>query len=486
MAPRTPISFPMTNAPDAPVIVWFRNDLRLADQAALRAAMETGRPVLPLFILDDGSPGPWALGDASRWWLHHSLTSLQSSLQSYGSRLILRRGDSVEIIADVAERAGAAEVFTGGSADPWARRVDEAASRALTVKLHRMRTTTIFHPDSVRTKGGGTYSVYTAFANACLALGSPKQPMAALKTIRAAKSPISDSLDDWALLPTKPDWASGLRDTWTPGEAGATERAEAFLTRGLPGYVAGRDQPGGDETSRLSPHLHFGEISASLLWHLADQQPGGKGRERFIRELLWREFCAHLLWHNPGLPETPLKPEFTKMPWRNDKPGLTAWQKGQTGVPIVDAGMRQLWQTGWMHNRVRMIVASFLTKHLMIPWQEGEAWFWDTLVDADLGNNAANWQWVAGCGADAAPYFRIFNPVLQGRKFDSEGDYVRHFVPELAKMDAKFIHAPWEAPPETLTRAGIMLGKTYPAPIVDLVEGRKRALQAYAQIRSGA
>lgn len=264
------------------------------------------------------------------------------------------------------------------------------------------------------------------------------------------------------------------------------ERAEAFLTHGLAGYAAARDQPAYDGTSMLSPHLHFGEISATQLWHMAQQCPAGKPREIFIRELLWREFCANLLWNNPGLPDTPLKPEFARMPWRDDTPALKAWQQGQTGVPIVDAGMRQLWQTGWMHNRVRMIVASFLIKHLMIPWQEGEAWFWDTLVDADLANNAGNWQWVAGCGADAAPYFRIFNPVLQGRKFDAHGDYVRHFVPELAKLDGRHIHAPWEAPAEVLARAGVALGRDYPNPIVDLGGGRARALDAYARIRAPA
>jgi len=261
-------------------------------------------------------------------------------------------------------------------------------------------------------------------------------------------------------------------------------RAEAFLTDGLAGYADARDRPADDGTSMLSPHLHFGEISAVQLWHMAHQQPNGPAREVFIRELLWREFCAHLLWHNPGLPETPLKPEFARMPWRDDTAALTAWQKGRTGVPIVDAGMRQLWQTGWMHNRVRMIVASFLIKHLMIPWQAGEAWFWDTLVDADLASNAGNWQWVAGCGADAAPYFRIFNPVLQSRKFDAAGDYLRRFVPELAELDARHVHAPWEASPQALAAAGVVLGETYPAPIVDLADGRTRALEAYARIRS--
>lgn len=470
----------------APAIVWFRNDLRLADHAALHAAIDTGRPVLPVYILDDTAAGRWALGGASRWWLHHSLAALSDALTHLGSQLTLRRGDSVAIITELAEQSNGAEVFTGGSADPGARRVDRAAAEALGGTLHRMRTTTLFHPDSVRTKTDAAYSVYTPFASTCLALGGPQPPLPAPDKIPAAAAPASDRLENWNLLPSKPDWAAGLRDTWTPGEAGAMSRTQAFLAGGLTHYATARDHPANDGTSMLSPHLHFGEISAVQLWHLAHRRHAGKGRETFIRELLWREFCANLLWNNPGLPDAPLRPEFERMPWRDDKPGLTAWQKGQTGVPIVDAGMRQLWQTGWMHNRVRMIVASFLIKHLMIPWQDGEAWFWDTLVDADLASNAGNWQWVAGCGADAAPYFRIFNPVLQGRKFDANGDYVRHFVPELDRLDPRHVHAPWEAPAEALAKAGVTLGKSYPNPIVDLAIGRARALEAYAQIRSRA
>jgi deoxyribodipyrimidine photo-lyase len=471
---------------DVPVLVWFRDDLRLTDQAALHAAIETGQPVLPVFILDDRSPGPWALGGASRWWLHHSLAALQHALQQRRVPLILRRGHSPTIIAELAHQTGATDVFTGGAADPWAREVDRAAADAMDeARLHRMRTTTLFHPGSVRTRTGGAYSVYTPFANACLALGGPKPPLPAPGAIRAGTAPGSDRLEEWALLPSKPDWAGGLRDIWTPGEAGALDRAEAFLTHGLAGYATARDRPASDGTSMLSPHLHFGEISAAHLWHRAHRQPNSRGRASFIRQLLWREFCANLLWHNPSLPDTPLKPEFAAMPWRDDQPGLIAWQKGRTGIPIVDAGMRQLWQTGWMHNRVRMLVASFLIKHLMLPWQAGEAWFWDTLVDADLANNAGNWQWVAGSGADAAPYLRIFNPVLQSRKFDPNGDYLRHFVPELARLDSRHIHAPWEAPPSTLAKASITLGETYPHPIADLALGRARALDAYAHIRSG-
>ena len=334
----------MTTSADSPVILWFRNDLRLADHAALQAAIDTGRPVLPLFILDDAAPGQWAPGGASRWWLHHSLNALVQSHAERGVHLVLRRGDSVSIITELAEQTEASDVFTGGAADPWARNVDRAAAERLSANFHRMRTTTLFHPDSVRTKTGSAYSVYTPFANACIAFGGPRPPSPAPMKIRAANPLGSERLEDWHLLPAKPDWAAGLRDTWTPGEHGALERAEAFLTHGLAGYAAGRDQPAGDGTSMLSPHLHFGEISAPQLWHMAHRHGAGTGREIFIRELLWREFCANLLWNNPGLPDEPLRPEFARMPWRDDKPALKAWQRGQTGVPIVDAGMRQLWQ----------------------------------------------------------------------------------------------------------------------------------------------
>ncbi|HEX2942567.1 MAG TPA: deoxyribodipyrimidine photo-lyase [Rhodopila sp.] len=471
----------------SPVIVWFRDDLRLADQVALHEAVETGQQVIPLFILDQQAAGPWAPGAATLWWLHHSLAALQQSLTDCGAGLVLRRGDSVRIITALVEATNATAVFTAGSADPSARRIDQAAAAALSglgCQFHRKRTTTLFHPDSIRTKAGGAYTVYTPFANACLALGGPKEPLPAPRVIPCATLPESDRLEDWGLLPTKPDWAGGLRAQWTPGEAGALRRAEAFLRDGLADYAMARDRPGMDGTSMLSPHLHFGEISAPTMWHMAHRQPRSSSRDVLIRELLWREFSHNLLWNHPGLPDSPLRAEFARMPWRDDAKALRAWQRGLTGVPIVDAGMRQLWRTGWMHNRVRMIVASFLVKHLMIRWQDGEAWFWDTLVDADLANNAASWQWVAGCGADAAPYFRVFNPVLQGRKFDADGDYVRRFVPELARLPARHIHAPWEAPSAVLAGAGVRLGGTYPHPIVDLGAGRARALAAYEHIRA--
>ncbi len=302
--------------------------------------------------------------------------------------------------------------------------------------------------------------------------------------------PGSEPLDDWSLLPSKPDWAGGLRERWHPGEAGAKDRLTSFLDEAMADYSDQRNRPDKPGTSRLSPHLHFGEISPQQCWHavedrLAGDEHGARGGRSFLRELVWRDFSYHLLFHWPALPSKAFRPEFENFPWNSDNEALKAWQQGKTGYPIVDAGMRELWETGWMHNRVRMITASFLIKHLLLPWQDGEAWFWDTLVDADLANNAASWQWVAGSGADAAPYFRIFNPILQGKKFDPEGDYVRRYVPELAKLGVDHLHTPWEAPDHVLKAAGIVLGETYPCPIVQHADARKRALDAYQAIKKG-
>ena len=469
---------------DAPVILWFRDDLRLTDHAALHAAHATGRPVLPVYVLDDKAQ---ALGGAARWWLHHSLASLSRSLVSQGSGLTLRRGAASEILPALVEATGAVEVFTGGLADPAARATDRAIADRLAqrdVRFHRMRTTSLFRPDQPKTKAGGPFSVYTPFAVACLAL-PPPDPLPAPSFSPPPRLP-SDPLDDWRLLPTRPDWAAGLRETWTPGEAGAHVRLDRFLAGTITGYAANRDIPGIDSTSMLSPHLRFGEISPAQVLLAVRARVTGDDANKFVNELLWREFSHHLLWHHPTLPDEPLRPEFAAMPWRDDPAALKAWQHGQTGIPIVDAGMRQLWRTGWMHNRVRMIVASFLVKHLLIDWRLGQAWFWDTLVDADLANNAASWQWVAGCGADAAPFFRIFNPVLQGQKFDPDGAYVHRFVPELGCLNPRYLHAPWDAPATVLKAAGIVLGQTYPAPIANLAEGRARALAAFASLRGEA
>ncbi len=472
----------------APVLLWFRQDLRLADNPSVRAAADSGRPVIPVFVLDRQSPGRWAPGGAALWWLHHSLASLDRSLRACGSRLILRCGRWEEEIPRLAVETGASLVFASRLYEPWAREADKRVAEALRgagVEIRGCNASLLFEPWTVRTKTGGPYGVYTPFARACFAAGPPPAPLPAPDRLPAPDSwPGSDDLTAWRLLPTAPDWAGGLRETWTPGEAGAETRLERFLARGLAAYAETRNRPDLDLTSGLSPHLHWGEISPGRIWRAveASAHATSLSAETFLKELIWREFSYHLLWHRPEMPDEPLKPEFARFPWREDAAALEAWQRGRTGYPIVDAGMRQLWHTGWMHNRVRMIVASFLVKHLLLPWQAGEAWFWDTLVDADLASNSASWQWVAGSGADAAPYFRIFAPVTQGQKFDPKGDYVRLWVPELAKLPAPIIHAPWTAPPIVLKEAGVELGRAYPRPIVDHASARARALAALATI----
>jgi len=463
-------------------LLWLRRELRLRDNAALAAALASGRPVLPVFILDDTTPGAWATGGAARWWLHHSLRSLAADLAARGAPLVLRRGLIEDELPQLVAETDAADIHAGMATEPWAREAIGRLQRTLRVPLTLHRTATLFGGDEIRTQAGGAYGVFTPFARACRARLGPAAPGPAPEKIAAPPAPPSDRLDDWGLLPTRPDWAGGFRDTWQPGEAGASRTAAAFAATALAGYDRARDFPGRPGTSKLSPYLAFGEISPDEAWHVAARAGGGRGAEVWQNELLWREFSANLLWHAPTLPEAPLRPEYAAMPWRDDPAALAAWQRGRTGVPIVDAGMRQLWHTGWMHNRVRMIVASFLVKHLLLPWRDGAAWFWDTLVDADLASNSAQWQWVAGCGADAAPYFRIFNPVLQGQKFDPDGDYVRAWVPELAKLPAKDLHAPWQAPDMVLRGAGVALGQTYPRPLVDLAAGRARALAALATV----
>jgi deoxyribodipyrimidine photo-lyase len=462
-------------------VVWFRNDLRLDDNAALVAALAAGERILPVYILDED------MGAASRWWLHRSLTALAADLQARGTELVLRRGDPARVIAELAADFSADTVHAARGFTPALRRHDQAVERALRqrgIAFHQHLSASLFAPDQIRTRTGGHYSVYTPFARACFETGIPCGFLAAPARIPGVTGAKTDRLEDWGLLPRHPDWAEGLRQSWSPGEAGAQARLRAFLAGPVQHYHATRDYPGIDGTSMLSPHVHFGEISPRRLWHAAAAAGPGEGPRKFLMELLWREFSINLLWQHPTLRSEPIRREFAAMPWRDDPQALRAWQRGRTGIPIVDAGMRQLWHTGWMHNRARMICASFLTKHLLLPWQEGEKWFWDTLCEADEAANGASWQWVAGCGADAVPYFRVFNPVLQARKFDADGAYVRRYVPELALLADAHLHAPWEASPEALAQAGVELGKTYPLPIVSLSAGRERALSAYARVKS--
>lgn len=465
-------------------LLWFRNDLRLTDNPALQAALAGAERVLPVYVLDDAAAGDWKMGGASRWWLHHSLRSLAEDFSSRGAKLVMRRGDAAKIIPELAAQIGASEVHAARAYEPAMRRTDKAVATALAaagIGFKRHVSMSLFPPEQIKNKTGGVYGVYTPFSKACFEAGVAEGFWAAPELIPGMEA-ASESLGDWDLLPKKPDWAGGLRAAWRPGEAGAQALLARFLDGPVREYDETRNLPGVNGTSRLSPHVHFGEISPRAVFNAARAAGDGKGVQTFLKELLWREFSIYLLWHHPELPDQPMRAEFGAFPWANDDSGLRAWQRGLTGYPIVDAGMRELWQTGWMHNRVRMITASFLVKHLLIPWQAGEAWFWDCLAEADLAANSASWQWVAGCGADAAPYFRIFNPVLQGKKFDPYGAYVRKFVPELAALPDEHIHAPWDAPEIVLTTARVVLGGTYPRPVIGLMEGRDRALAAYKDI----
>lgn len=483
----------------SPVILWFRDDLRLSDHEALTAALKDDAPILAIYVLDEATPGVRPLGGASRWWLHHALVSLSKDLKARGGRLDILRGPQESLITQLATAANASAIH-------WSRRISQPErdiDAALKSKLKEAGIQAVSHdglllhrPWDLTTKTGGPFRVYTPFWRALQGQVAIPQPLPAPKAIPAADwpkgAPARIALDDLGLLPTKPDWAGGLRDEWQPGEAGAKARLEAFLDGPVRTYADERDRPDKPSTSKLSPHLRFGEISPRQVWHAAKHAAARRPEQdkslgKFLSEVAWREFAYHLLFHNPELARKNYNPRFDTFPWKHPRPqDVVAWQRGQTGYPIVDAGLRELWTTGFMHNRVRMIVASFLIKHMMVDWRTGEDWFWDTLCDADPANNAASWQWVAGSGADAAPYFRIFNPILQGEKFDPNGDYVRRFVPELARMPKSDIHAPWQAPPQMLIAAGVKLGDTYPEPIVDHPKARERALAAFAELNGTA
>ncbi len=480
------------------IIVWFRDDLRLADHPALHAAAQNGAPIICLYVLDEESsplkpPHGRPLGGASRWWLAQSLRSLQASLETCGQSLVLRRGSAARVIPTLAQEADASAVhwIESDIAGPAAVERDvRAALSGIGVAAHSFPSDLLVRPANLRTKESHGLRVFTPFWKRVLSLGDPLRPLPAPKALKAGPPVSGDDLASWNLEPTHPDWATGLRKTWTPGEAAAQARLQDFLDDKIMGYATLRDRPDRDGTSHLSPHLRFGEISPRQVWHAANFAAARKPAiasdvGKFLSEVGWREFSRHLLFDHPRLAEQNLQPSFDAFPWRRDAKALRAWQRGQTGYPIVDAGMRELWHTGIMHNRVRMVVASFLVKHLLIDWRDGETWFWDTLVDADPASNPASWQWVAGSGADAAPYFRVFNPILQGEKFDPDGAYVAKWVPELAQLPAKLIHQPWEATPVELAAAEVTLGKTYPHPIVDHKAGRERALAAYAKTRAG-
>ena len=470
---------------EAPVIVWFRKDLRLDDNAALSAAAETQRPVIALYIREK-EIGP--LGAAQAWWLHHSLASLGKTLSERGTPLVLRSGAADTVLSDLIQETGADTVYWSRRHDPAGVAIDtalKAALKARGITAKSFAGELLHDPTRQLTGEKKPYRVYTPFWKALEREGEPHDPIDAPEKLRPPRGSVSsETLDDWALLPTKPDWAAAFSDIWTPGEHAAHERLADFVDGPIDDYKTDRDRPGIDGTSMLSPYLALGEISPARIWHATRGLEARKdGVIQFRKELAWREFCHHLHFHFPALAERNWNDRFDSFPWETNERNFRLWTRGMTGYPIVDAGMRQLWKHGWMHNRVRMISASFLIKHLMIDWRRGEKWFRDTLVDADAASNPANWQWVAGSGADASPFFRIFNPILQGEKFDPDGRYVRAFVPELEELDPTFIHKPFDAPASVLEKAGIDLGKTYPKPIVDHAKARERALAAYKSLK---
>ncbi|RZF66432.1 deoxyribodipyrimidine photo-lyase [Sphingomonas populi] len=451
-----------------PTILWLRRDLRLADQAALAAAAHEG-PVIPVYILDDETPRHRAMGGASRWWLHHSLAALDEALRAKGSRLILRRGGAAATLAALAEETGATRVHCLRHYEPWWRNAERAVAKRLDLVCHDGNY--LAPPGSITTGGGAPYKIYTPFWRALQQHMPPPVPRAAPRDIPVpAHWPSSDSLGDWGLLPTRPDWAKGFADDWTPGEAHAHRRLAAF-SDDVGAYAETRNLPSVEGSSRLSPHLHFGELSPAQIWHAVGDQP-----QVFLGEIGWRDYAQNVILQLPEYAAKNGRAAFDAMPWREGSEAhadLRAWQRGRTGYPIVDAGMRQLWTTGWMHNRVRMVAASFLIKHLLIDWREGERWFWDCLVDADYGNNSVNWQWTAGSGIDSNMFPRIMAPLVQSPKFDA-GDYIRRWVPELAGIGDTAIHDP---------EASGCRPKDYPAKLIGHREARERALAAYAQTK---
>lgn len=459
---------------------WFRQDLRLEDNPALLAASSADEFAC-VYILDDINAGEAAMGSASRWWLHQSLLALDRSL---GGKLAVFSGDASSLIPQIVEQNRIDRVHWNRCYEPWRIRRDSAIKKSLSersVEVNSYNGSLLWEPWEIHKKDNTPYKVFTPFfRRGCLGAAAPREPLSA-PTLQNSISVRQDAkIADLALMPSTP-WYTGFEAVWRPGETGAQARLDNVRERALRGYAKGRDLPASETVTRLSPHLQFGEISPQQAWAMARQLPDTDDVDRFCTELGWREFSHHLLYHWPSLPHENWQPRFNAMPWRDDQSPRRAWQRGRTGIPLVDAGMRELWHTGYMHNRVRMVVGSFLVKNTLQHWRFGASWFHDTLVDASLANNSASWQWVAGCGADAAPFFRIFNPVTQGQKFDADGEYTRRWVPELAEMPKKLLFSPWLAPYDVLHAAGVTLGVTYPLPIVDLAESRKAALAALAE-----
>jgi len=473
----------------APTILWFRKDLRLEDNSALKAAIVAGAPVIPLFIWSPDESGGWAPGAASKWWLHQALKSLSESFKEVSGEFVLREGDSLGQLRDIIEKTGAKRVYWNRRYESPHRELDASIKRQLRedgIEVESFNSSLLNEPHTAATGGGNPYKVYTPYWKKVKDRMIEPIAESNIDSLKFADPyPETLALKSLGLLPEK-QWHHKFFQHWEVSEAAAQERLEKFLNQPVEGYNQARDIPSEDGTSSLSPYLHWGLIGPRQIMHSlkAKHDLGKEGPEVYAKEIYWREFAYNVLYHFPQTPDAPLREKYADFPWEPDANALKRWQRGQTGYPIVDAGMRQLYATGWMHNRVRMVVSSLLVKHLLQDWREGASWFWNTLVDADLASNTLGWQWSAGCGADAAPYFRVFNPITQGKKFDTEGEYVRKWVPEIAKLPNKFIHEPWEAPVGILEYAGVKLGKDYPKPIIDHKEGRARALAALDQFKS--
>lgn len=476
----------------SPIIYWFRQDLRLNDLPGFAAAVATGRPVLPCYIFDDQSPQDWRPGGASRWWLHHSLAALSADIESLGGQLFLTSGPAADVIPELARRCGASAVYCSRQYEPWAGEVEREIFDDLqrnSIEVKRYPGALLWEPETVANRSGQPFKVFTPFWRTCRGSSKPAPPCGAPGPITWHRpAMLSQNLQELNLTPGSPNWAEGWEGLWQPGERGARERLAGFLEHSVSQYGQGRDYPAQKATSLLSAHLHFGEISPSQVYYsvlelVARKASCENAAEKFLSEVGWREFSHHLLYHFHDIPQQPFKPAFSNFPWLGRPAHFEAWKRGRTGYPLVDAGMRELWATGYMHNRVRMVASSFLCKHLLIDWRAGQRWFWDTLVDADLANNSCGWQWVAGSGADASPYFRIFNPITQAKKFDAQASYIRRWVPELSILPDNCIHEPWTAPESVLRECQVILGVDYPEPIVEHKQAREAALSALAEIR---
>eukprot|EP01080_Neovahlkampfia_damariscottae_P011771 gene11771-5109_t len=475
-------------------ILLFRQDLRLKDNQALYHAINESSEVIPLYIFDENDQNEFKIGSAQKWWLYHSLTSLSNSITKKSGNFIFKKGNAKEILISLFKETKAKYLYLNNCHEPFVIEQDKIIEKSLElldVKTKFYESTLLFDPKKIKTKQGDYFKVYTPFFNECVTNWNPRKPLSDINEFNFSQLNIkSDDLNDWNLLPTKPNWAKGFENIWEPGEEGAEKKIQIFLNY-IKDYKNSRDRPDNENgTSHLSPHLHFGEISSADIWlavsrecHLPNLKKKETGPEVFLSQIVWREYFYHLIHVFPNLGSENYNSKYNKFRWINNENDLIAWKKGLTGYPIVDAGMRELWRTGYMHNRLRMIVGSFLVKDLLIDWREGEKWFWDTLLDADLPNNAGGWQWIAGSGTDAAQYTRVFNPTLQSEKFDPNCEYIKKWIPELKDLPNEHIHAPWKTPQQVLKKIGLEFGKDYPKPIVDHTEARLRALEHYDDIR---